>query len=130
MPCYRSRMRFVSSHTAVYDEIRQNPFSSVHVPAGDLPYAARHGPYYHTRRFMFEPGNVDLPVPRAPVIVPRDVIENTFNDLFDEFKLDDEGVEDEDEDDNVMEVNHVAPLDLAYGSSLILLAFFLCVFHF
>ncbi|KAK0228631.1 hypothetical protein IW262DRAFT_1293372 [Armillaria fumosa] len=148
MPCYRSRKRFVPPYTPTCDETRQNLSSSVHVPAGDLSYAARHRPYYHSHRFtlrfpnsfQFEPGNIDLPVPRTPVIVPRDVMASTLYDLDDEFELDDEEVKvsdeeneldtDEedggDEDENVVGVNwHIALLNLAYYISPILLAFLL-----
>ncbi|KAK0503353.1 hypothetical protein EDD18DRAFT_629649 [Armillaria luteobubalina] len=143
MPCYRSRKRFVPPYTPTCNETRQNPSSSVHVPAGDLSYATRHRPYYHSHRFTFAPGNVDLPVPRTPVIVPRDVLTSTLNDLDDEFELDNEvEVSDEenefdtgeeeggDEDENVVEVNYIALLSLAYYISPILLAFLLWVFYF
>ncbi|KAK0197018.1 hypothetical protein F5146DRAFT_1116373 [Armillaria mellea] len=105
---------------------------------GDLSYPTRHRPYYHSHRFTFELGNIDLPVPRTPVIVPRDVIASTFYDPDDEFELDDDEEvevsdeenesdtgeeEDEDEDENVVEANHI-PLLACYVFS-ILLAFLL-----
>ncbi|SJL00485.1 uncharacterized protein ARMOST_03798 [Armillaria ostoyae] len=87
--------------------------------------------------------NNDLPVPRTPVIVPRDMIATTFYDLDDEFELDEEEeveVSDEeneldtgeekgeDEDENVVEANHAALL--AYYVIPILLAFLLWVSYF
>ncbi|KAK0240048.1 hypothetical protein EDD85DRAFT_788218 [Armillaria nabsnona] len=125
MPCYRSRKRFVSPYMPACDETRPKSSSSVHLPVCDVSYAARHRPYCYSHRFTFEPGNIDLPVPRTPVIVPRDVIATTFDDLDDEFELEEEEVEvsdeeneldagegeGEDEDENVVEANHAALLD-------------------
>ncbi|PBK96954.1 hypothetical protein ARMGADRAFT_1077074 [Armillaria gallica] len=142
MPCYRSRKRFVPPYMPACDETRPNSSSSVHLPVCDVSYAARHRPYYHSHRFTFEPGNIDLPVPRTPIIIPRDVIATTFDDLDDEFELDEEEVEvsheeneldagedeGEGEDENVVEANHAALL--AYYVSPILLAFLLWVFYF
>ncbi|PBK96989.1 hypothetical protein ARMGADRAFT_1077107 [Armillaria gallica] len=81
-------------------------------------------------------GNIDLPVPRTPAIMPRDVIATTFDDLDDEFELDEEeevevsdeeneldAGEGEGEDENVVEANYGALL--AYYVSPILLAFLL-----
>ncbi|KAK0210844.1 hypothetical protein DFS33DRAFT_1378827 [Desarmillaria ectypa] len=147
MPCYRSCKKIVPHYMPAYDETRQNLSSSVHLLVCDISYAARHQPYYHSRRFMFEPGTIDPPVPRTPVIIPQDVIATTsfHYDLDDEFELEEEeeeeaevseeendsdggGEEDENEDEKAVEVIPAALL--AYYAIPALLAFLVWIFYF